>query len=496
VVWELALYDDWVGVWAPTPDPTQERASRTPDPQHPLPLLQTHTSLTLCSSSFIHSYIHSISLSLSLSLTMLTVTPRYVQLLQTAGNTLYNQRDSLLRPVPLHASDYTLVGRLCGGLHKIVDSKALIEQIRIAHVRTAMKKAEANPHSDVDTIAVQAENPPWLQSIGDATIRYVCMEDLLHPNGVSRFHLMVKKEASEQGSRYFIKDLGSLNGIYLEGFKVKPHLWYLMREGTLVRFAPQTKNCKNYFNAFQQADEANARIKAQLPPGTPFQPVTCILPPQVLSVKDMHVEYVFTHTPSQAAIDRAANAHLEETTPIDTAKDEREDRPIAASYSVAKQEPRLLKDPATVEVATAAAVLVEVKNNDESSSSSSTKRKAEFGLELAETLTCGVCLDVIIKCAVLNCDHAFCRNCIEEWFTVNNYRQTCPTCRKVHRGQPHGVIAIDHTVQHLLDTPLKQAWYQGMVAFSTVQIAERARRRAEAQAAEAKANPNPISMPQ
>jgi hypothetical protein len=44
--------------------------------------------------------------------------------------------------------------------------------------------------------------------------------------------------------RYFVKDTGSLNGLYVNGFKVKHKNWTLLAEGATIRFAPQTKNAK------------------------------------------------------------------------------------------------------------------------------------------------------------------------------------------------------------------------------------------------------------
>ena len=56
-------------------------------------------------------------------------------------------------------------------------------------------------------------------------------------------------------------------------------------------------------------------------------------------------------------------------------------------------------------------------------------------LEHMETkeIICPICLEVVVKSKLLDCDHEFCIECFTNW---NKNNHTCPTCRKPFREEP------------------------------------------------------------
>jgi hypothetical protein len=206
------------------------------------------------------------------------------------------------------------------------------------------------------------------QSAGQPlSCRYLLIEDLLHANSISRFHFLIKREAfiagaiaanppaaaesqdSESHSRsamstisiddatmrdaasvdpsvrgaphaagaaaggahpfpfkYFIKDLGSLNGVYLDGVRVPEQVWTQIPEGARVRFAPITRNAKSYSQAFAAAEarwraarstEFRPFVAAPPAPTFAYKDVPAAqLPGEPVELKDLHIEFVFSHT--------------------------------------------------------------------------------------------------------------------------------------------------------------------------------------------------------
>lgn len=362
---------------------------------------------------------------------MLNLTREYKLLLRYGGNPLSATHPQQLPPVPLSPFAFAVLGRL-SSLQGVADGTALIANIQAVSVKTALKKAQQPPQQsahpsghiapgqlaalrpqartpeELAAVARAAENPFWLPEIqrhvkeqGNAQpCRYIIVEDLLHPNSISRFHFLIKRvqvtnvngnaqqqpaaaaaassggaqtpsassnsataqtaaagntdamptpsifsdpaqpsastaatngaqqstqtpgnapqvqpqsqQAARAQYRYYIMDLGSLNGLYIDGIKVRHQLWTPLHEGARLRFAPQTKNAKSYIAAFQAADAANElRRRASIAAGGTgahgsFQLVAPVLPQMPLSVKDMHIEYVFTHAMNEAAVRRAA----------------------------------------------------------------------------------------------------------------------------------------------------------------------------------------------
>ena len=369
---------------------------------------------------------------------MLSLTREYRLLLRYGGNSLYLTHPKDLPPVPLAPFEYTLLGRL-SSLQCLADHGYLLSNIKSVAVKTALKKCQqppqvsANPSGvisaaaaeralqthrqrtpeELEAVARAASNPPWMPELvqsmldnPDRPCRYIIVEDLLHPNSISRFHLIVKRQAIQpqqqqqqhaaaasapttpslaassssvkieaaaekpasapagvtvkkeqtdsastqpqpQSSasasaaaagptaapvapvqyRYWIKDLGSLNGLYIDGVKIAHQHWTLLHEGARLRFAPQTRNAKNYIASFQAADAVNEQRRRASAPGAAFPLAIPALPTMPLSVKDMHIEYIFSSAMNDACKQRVAT--LDTTVPNKSSNEDQDTRPNA-----------------------------------------------------------------------------------------------------------------------------------------------------------------------
>ncbi|KAI9209519.1 uncharacterized protein BJ171DRAFT_484202 [Polychytrium aggregatum] len=68
--------------------------------------------------------------------------------------------------------------------------------------------------------------------------------------------------------------------------------------------------------------------------------------------------------------------------------------------------------------------------------------------QLLDTLTCGICQEIMHQAASLSpCMHSFCGGCLSEWLDI---RQTCPDCR-----QPVKLASTNHTINNLIEAYLK-----------------------------------------
>lgn len=88
----------------------------------------------------------------------------------------------------------------------------------------------------------------------------------------------------------------------------------------------------------------------------------------------------------------------------------------------------------------------EKKREDES------KDGSEIGLieqfqELLGELTCVICSDLFYRTQNLMCGHSFCKDCIDEWLSV---QLTCPICRKAVMKPPAASLVTDKSVAVLI----------------------------------------------
>jgi hypothetical protein len=62
---------------------------------------------------------------------------------------------------------------------------------------------------------------------------------------------------------------------------------------------------------------------------------------------------------------------------------------------------------------------------------------------------CSICLHTINELCQTNCNHFFCKDCLDSWF--NSKKNTCPLCRSdieyfIHNGNINRVVCIEKKI--------------------------------------------------
>lgn len=156
----------------------------------------------------------------------------------------------------------------------------------------------------------QGNTKAKIESLPDPSISSEHTPSAAAPNTGAQSHSQQQDKPDPVQYRYYIMDLGSLNGLYIDGIRVCHQLWTPLHEGARLRFAPQTENTKAYIAAFQAADAANQlRRQANIAAGGTgaigtFPLIAPALPESPLECEDIHIEYRFTHAMNKAAARR------------------------------------------------------------------------------------------------------------------------------------------------------------------------------------------------
>ncbi len=66
---------------------------------------------------------------------------------------------------------------------------------------------------------------------------------------------------------------------------------------------------------------------------------------------------------------------------------------------------------------------------------------------------CCICHNLIYQFVSLDCNHSFCKNCIQEWFKTS---MTCPVDRSLQSGKVNAVRSVDCIISKLVDHHLSQ----------------------------------------
>lgn len=243
----------------------------------------------------------------------------------------------------IFTTEYMIIGRMV----RLAHNEALFSDVRAALAYAAGKKwdqrhvPQPHPHAAGEVTAknlanvqaknaiapgvsredhvARASNPDWMPPAG-STLSYATLNDPLHADSVSRFHALVRRDA---GGGFSIKDLNSLNGVFLNGIKMRSDVeWAPLYNGMRVRFAPLTPTAKSVLNG-------SLIPRAR----TIVEPLTGrIVVDLGLRRKDVHAEYVFVGAPQLLAppggLAVPAIAELKRPVPIKK-EEEQDEEPIA-----------------------------------------------------------------------------------------------------------------------------------------------------------------------
>ncbi len=112
---------------------------------------------------------------------------------------------------------------------------------------------------------------------------------------VSRFHFLIKRD----GPDYFIRDLSSVNGVYINDVKLGNTNFHLLHEGDKLRFSPIT-------NAAKRIMVKQLGAKQLSHPSSDEQEDVVTH----LSVADLHIELVFNHVMNKMCVSRMASLEI------------------------------------------------------------------------------------------------------------------------------------------------------------------------------------------
>jgi len=106
------------------------------------------------------------------------------------------------------------------------------------HVRARVEH-ETMESDKVDLIAVAAaQEAAWLQ---EDSCAYVTINDPVYKFNMSRMHMCIRLLSG----RYQVYDMGSTNGVVINGHRIKPRTWNVLAQGSLICFFSGSKVPKN-----------------------------------------------------------------------------------------------------------------------------------------------------------------------------------------------------------------------------------------------------------
>jgi hypothetical protein len=191
---------------------------------------------------------------------MLSLSHGYVQ------QNLAAPREQACLPILLAPFAFVLLGRQ-SSLADLRNNTTLVSA-----VREKRNRAEQHPAGPSTTQLTQTD-PPWLQEFAEhvaerptEACRYFYFDGPLYQASMSRFHALIKRvpvaDHGESIYRFFIQDLGSLNGVYVDDVKIPCARWTRLHDGARLRFAPTTSKENTFLAALQHASSNGNPVSA------------------------------------------------------------------------------------------------------------------------------------------------------------------------------------------------------------------------------------------
>ena len=356
--------------------------------------------------------------------------------------------------LPVDPLDAVIVGRLQAvqGSTDWTDLQETLAEFFSKGMVTHMEAVPSGGAAAAAGPAAAANYPPWLRYLTQRLqlnprerVGWVHMEDPLHANSVSRFHcliavdepLSVSSTSGQSGRKWWIQDLGSLNGVYLNNLKIPAGSTVPLHPGDRVRFAPLTKLARAYLDRI--------RVAAQLGQAPNFSGL------EPLKARELHMEYEFVaasqeeslaaretwlNRVSQRAGSGAAQPRAQAPAPqpgpsevpaVAAASAQPAPAPALPASAFALPAPPLGGVPMDV---VAAEDWVEVSPD---MAKMSIAKPPAPPLVVPKALSCGLCRELMVAPVVLGCGDSFCQDCIQAWLREHSDRG-CPLCHLPHQG--------------------------------------------------------------
>jgi hypothetical protein len=258
------------------------------------------------------------------------------------------------------------------------------------------------------------------------------MHQGIHDSQTKVFHSMQPK--------YYIMDLGSLNGLFVKDVKIPELTWVPLAHGDKIRFAPKTLMARRSTVEFIRHDIADcASLYASvLRGGSGIKGTYNVIKPPlgIYKPQDVHIELSFQGAMDfQGRMRYHAEEELHAVGNVSGHKRgrDKEGASAASSSSSSSSDAESLSKRVRTEEAT---------------------RQAQ---KIFDEFTCGICTEVIHRVAITKCGHSYCQSCIEEWFATTPRKKKCPVCRCEHVGPLQNMLALDNIITHFIQTHFSEA---------------------------------------
>jgi hypothetical protein len=168
---------------------------------------------------------------------MLCLTEAYLQQLQAAGHGIVCQHIKKEFPVDKNNS-YTMYGRRPALPTRKMHVRAHAERAIVKSLyddnafELASHASTSTSSSDMDAIATSAAHEAeWMQTAG-----YVTIDDPMHKRLVSRLHLCIRRSSTKKPC-YELYDMGSDNGVFIDGRRIASRCWTALKPGMRLHLA-------------------------------------------------------------------------------------------------------------------------------------------------------------------------------------------------------------------------------------------------------------------
>ena len=239
--------------------------------------------------------------------------------------------------------------------------------------------------------------------VGRDELNELRLTSQLTPLLLSRFHAIL----SYVDGTYFVCDLGSMNGTYVNGRVIAANVdWKLEHRDTLSFGGPANvvmRNglaVKNPFSFYVEAPRRSKRLLGQLAGDAPT-----VAPQDAFRIISATLAGVLDRGAARVAAARAAAGPSHGNTAC---------APRGAAQPLGNLPPEMVK-----------------------------RAEAEG--------TCSICLHVMVAPHAITCGHAFCGQCLLMWLEKNG---TCPLCRRESKAEAVPVRMLDLQIRDILEPRL------------------------------------------
>ena len=325
-------------------------------------------------------------------------------------------------------------------------------------------------------------------TIGRSKGSAMLLKSNTQPMNISRKHAELRCDDGAAGGpvTFSIVDLGSMNGVFLNSVRLAANVRHALRSGDIVVFGgganiaagavvdQMTSEFRFRVSIIQSSSSSESSpssASSMPPPPKRARGVPPAAPaPPVASASSKKQEMKVTALEEELrASKEAASATAEEARRLAAEQ--------AAKASLLKQELAEAK-----EAAAKAAQLARLAEASERAREAQAAKLAQLEQELVQTkadarvrdaelaemrsaafkdsakqedlLSCGVCLDLLVRTLVLSCGHSYCKKCWLEWRCSSDTRgdcPSCPTCRVEISGEPSRSLVLDNNVEHFVN---------------------------------------------